>query len=53
MASHRKDIEQQMPPALERFEIDVSGWGSLLDIMYDAVIEQLTHAENEVGNAAE
>ena len=57
LASHRKNIEQHIPGALERFEIDANmaarGWGSLLDIVYDAVIEQLMHAEKEVGNATE
>ncbi|QDC37280.1 hypothetical protein [Sphingobium fuliginis] len=44
-AGHRKDLDAEIAPALERFGLDLSatrgGWGLVMDQIYDQLSEQL------------
>ncbi len=55
IASHRKDMDAQVPEALKRFELDASmaanGWGPILDKVYDGVIEQIDQAAKDLAEA--
>lgn len=49
---HRKDVDNMLSPALERFRIDLSvtrsGWGLVLDDLYDQLLELLRQVHRTI-----